>query len=665
MKKKILFLLTSFFSLVLFSQKLKFPEQKEFVWLDSNFIYPVIPDSLINEDVVIIKDEFSLVDRILTRRVVLKVLSKEGIKKASHFVLPEDMDLVNFSNENRLGRFKNQRTPFCYTYNIKYFSARVIRLSRGPIDVVTSCTNSEAYWVGFDGQRIKQQVFDFKIDDIGINDIVEIAYKVEVGWAKLFVSLNSYFPRLSLKVKANMFLGFHNLRPQDTMQFRKLKPIDGIYEFEFKNLKSVNYPNNGGGLRKLPYLVFGQYSMRWGFVMDSISRKKYNTKEQISFRRYAEQFERKETDSSGNKMLSVLIDSINNLNFISAESLHYSGESQYAITSAEHLLKGRFMEEFTIKIYDRLLEEKKVFFYVAILGDKRKSEIHEEFYSNTVYKETVFAVPEGKSIVFYKTRKNGLKYFPNELPFYLENTKCALIPQNVQFINNKAHANKMGFTRTPKSSFNDNVRVEAGRCLISTDSMKVRLTIKESLNGQFSTILRPYYNKDHIDSTVSPNYFKKCTDKPNAFSVIMKKGSVSNVFPFKHTYNCEESISLLNPSELNLKEWFSFLINGEEIIKKPNHDFYFDFQFTDTYNYLFEFDKPVEIVNMDDFAKKISNEYFEINSNLVKQEVNKYLLSVVIKVKQEVLPHKEAQKMIDFVSILDAINQLKLNYKVL
>ena len=73
----------------------------------------------------------------------------------------------------------------------------------------------------------------------------------------------------------------------------------------------------------------------------------------------------------------------------------------------------------------------------------------------------------------------------------------------------------------------------------------------------------------------------------------------------------------------------------------------------------------MEVLNGGEFTKKLSNEFFEISSNFVKQESNKYLLSVIVKVKQDLILEKDESKMTDFVNLLDDINKLKLNYKTL
>jgi len=251
------------------------------------------------------------------------------------------------------------------------------------------------------------------------------------------------------------------------------------------------------------------------------------------------------------------------------------------------------------------------------------------------------------------------------LQYYLENTKCALIPQNIQFLRDTSKANKLGFTKTPKSTYNHNVRNEAITCKVSTDSSRVSLFGKENLSGQFSTILRHSYNQNYIDSTIPKYYFKKCTDKPMSTNIKIKNGSFSEVYPFKHSYICSQQILLKVKNEVNLENWFSFIWCKDFFPKLSKHDIYPDFQFTDSYNYLFDFDKQVEVTNIESLNKKLINEYFEVSCTFAKQEDTKCLLSVIVKLKQDMIPAKDASKIWEFVSMLDEINHLKINYKIL
>ena len=165
-----------------------------------------------------------------------------------------------------------------------------------------------------------------------------------------------------------------------------------------------------------------------------------------------------------------------------------------------------------------------------------------------------------------------------------------------------------------------------------------------------------------LDSTISPVYCKKCSEKPSASNIKIRTLSRSNIFPFKHSFSVTEDIPFTT-SLIPLKGWYSFIFNSVLFSKKPNFDFYFDFKSSDIYNHLFSFNKPVEILNVSAFTKSIQNNYFELSSNFVKQNESTYLLNVIVKVKQSVLPEKEGQLLVEFTEALDYLNNLSILYK--
>jgi len=135
------------------------------------------------------------------------------------------------------------------------------------------------------------------------------------------------------------------------------------------------------------------------------------------------------------------------------------------------------------------------------------------------------------------------------------------------------------------------------------------------------------------------------------------------VFPFKNSFLCVEKINLSNATDISLKDWFSFTLNKQLVSEKPNFDYYFDFQYSDMYNYMIEFNKAADVSNIDAFTKSIHNAYFDLSSKLTKQNETTYLLSVMVKVKEPVIPVAEGQLLLDFASELDGLNNMTLKIK--
>ena len=293
----------------------------------------------------------------------------------------------------------------------------------------------------------------------------------------------------------------------------------------------------------------------------------------------------------------------------------------------------------------------------------RRLGVHSNTYrAHERYELHFFALPVMGYYKFFIPRSNGLKYYPDELPFYYEGTNCVLFPRNTKTMPDKSKLQNIKFIKTPLSTHNENIRTENAVFKINLDSSIIHVTTKENLSGQFSTILRHYYNKDCIDSTIKFQYFKKCIEKPKSSNASVKLSSQSKTYPFKASYVCSENIST-SKVQIDLTGWFSFLFSENDFKNKITQDYYLDFTYTDTYNFMLEFNKPVTISNLNDFNITLSNEYFEISAIINQQSDNKYLLAVTTKAKQYVLPQQKSNYLIEFVRQLDKLNSQKLNLK--
>lgn len=680
-----------------YSQKIKLPQQSEFKWPDNNANFDKIPDSLKNEDAVILKDDISITETSVKRRVAVLILTEEAVQKFSTIQLPENFDLTNNPNFKKIGRFSDRKDPYIYSFKPQYFAARVLSSGKHFQDADVNMNVNKVVWVDYDGQRISDYISGFNIAGLTKGDVLEYTYGAEVNWGgrQDVIYPNSIYPKLNCDIKIvtalgsdlkNILMVYEYKIPEGfSKQSFEHKNGDKIttYNYSFKNLQSVHLPENARVGTELPnisvnhsigayrtgsalsntanYVIFDKY--KWVVTIDTSGKTKVYDNYHANIRKFISKIAVSEPDSNGTIFLARLMDSLNNLKFMSAEGMNYGETSQYAVTSSELLLKGKLPEEFIFKNYVDFLSEKNIMYFRGVVMDKRYSVVNPEYRNHFSLERRVVVIPDKKTYRFYMPRVKGLKYNPDELPFYYEGTKCVLLPcydcayttQNTQIL----------YLPTPKSTFNENVRSESGSFRVSTDSLKLSANIKENLSGQFSTILRHYYNNDYIDSTITSNYYKKCIDKPMAKSISLKKSSESKVFPFRTTYNCHLSLPLLNKSEINLNNWFSFFVTKNAFSKQPNHDYYIDFQYTDTYNYLFEFDKPVDVLNTEALTKKLSNEYFEIISFLNKQDASKYLFTVSIKCKKDVIPQNAKAMLTEFAAVLDELNNLKLNYKIL
>ena len=119
-------------------------------------------------------------------------------------------------------------------------------------------------------------------------------------------------------------------------------------------------------------------------------------------------------------------------------------------------------------------------------------------------------------------------------------------------------------------------------------------------------------------------------------------------------------MTLQSDKYLHLKNWFSFVLGSFSLPEKPCHDYYIDFDFSDAYNFLLDFGSPVEITNVSAFSKSIRNDFFELESQVVKNSDTSYLLKVKVVVKERRIPEDKLDLLMDMVKHLDEINNFSL-----
>lgn len=668
-----------------------------YTWPDNNKTFDVIPDSLKDNAVILIDDiDLNFPDKYIKRRQSVKILNEQGLSYYKSISLPQNFDITQQNNTlYKQGRFSKRTIPFIYDYKIRYFAVRIIR-NKTITEIPAKVTTNKVYWVKNDGERIYDYEYKFYFEDLQINDIIEYTYKAEIkgSYDSDQFYVNDYFPKLktnlAIKVAApgeirNSFVIFNN-NIDSTCHKRKDVPDKGFtyqnHIYKFKNLKAIKYSQNSLAGKTLPHVTANIYSLNRHFFNQSINSTKYLYatkylwfvipdsmlyKEKVydkygtGLRKFISKFPEIPTDTSHILFYNQIMDTINLYKFLSSEQLHYGKDAQYAINSSERLLKRQLAEEYIGDTYSDILFEKNTFYYKANIQDRRlgmHSSIHR---AHENYEIEFIALPLKNSFKFYVPRFNGLKYFPDELPFYYEGTLCALFPKNTKAALNKAESQNLKFIRTPISTYNENIRTENALFKVNTDSSIIHAAIKENISGQFSTILRSFYNNDHIDSTIKSQYYKKCVEKPNSNNISVKQTFQSKAFPFKTSFSCAENITISN-DQIDLSNWFSFLFSKESFSDKITQDYYLDFTFTDTYNFLFEFNKPTIISNMNDLTTSLTNEFFEINTNITKQDDFKYLLTVSTKAKQYLVPEEKANYITDYTELLNKINSFKLKY---
>jgi hypothetical protein len=658
-----------------------------------------IPERFEKEDILIIKEDVKfnftfIYEKTLKKTVVLKILSDKGVRELDSLILPESFDIAENEELMTLGRAAKRKIPFIKKYNIKCFMARKIT-PRGAEKIEPHYHADQVRWIKENGEFTEDYKNRYSFKGLSKGDILEYSYEVgfypsygndifyfNSKWSKLNTSFS--YKYIALNSNKNYKFVFTRNVPDSCIQTTSENIKEDIcfvtQSITLANLPRINYFINAFSSEEIPFIYFNfNYSIKLmdfnkypvagipDFKWTNTSPLqgddiRFNIKRNTDIREFLNKIDSLKTDSTAYSFCKRLVDTLNTFKYYSSNYLLYNDPRLYGLYSTAHLLKRRLIEYKLVDLYEGILNNKHFSYYVCKIQDKRLGDQNPLVRINKGYENIILAVRKNNTLAFIIPRYNGLKYFAGELPFYYEGALVATFPSDYNNKKENQYSKQFKFYRTPKTGADQNVRIEDCEVRLAKDSGICHLKIQEHLNGQFSTLLRPKYLNELIDSTINPDYYKRCIDKPSCTNKTDKLIYKTEEFPYRHVFECSAVCKMENANELNLSGWFSFLFSEKTIPEKPTHNYYFDFPFTDTYNFTIKSTKKISAVNPEDFAADIDNDYFEMKSSVENKNGN-IVLSLSFKVKKQSVPKNDADELMKIISKLDAFNRKVMRIK--
>lgn len=367
------------------------------------------------------------------------------------------------------------------------------------------------------------------------------------------------------------------------------------------------------------------------------------------------------------------------LGYITLQSLHnkivddFKYQNDYGFFTKMDVRRdrlGEFLAAETMRdiarydTYVAVVLKAKLGYLTAYPVDRRVGEISDDYFRSMFKNDYFIAAFLNNGIPQYiLPKKHEFGYYLNEFPFYYENTNVRLVSLFDYLVYKRAINDALRVTKTPASSSNDNVRMTNSMVKVSLDSLTTEFMTKVNLAGQYSTMTRGSYLYDYQDKTVNPLYAKKVWDIEKDVELQKKDIKVvKKIFPFNSavsaSYKSKNILSkTANGYALNLKNWFNHVIYGNMEVANRQTAFYPDFLGRDTYNYMLQFDKEVEIVNSLEKIT-INNDFAELIIEITQLSPNQIRISSVYSVIAEKVP---AEKIQDVKTVFDKIEKLN-NY---
>ncbi len=647
-----------------------------------------------SEDLVVLYDYITVDLRgigahKLQKNSVIKINTLNGIEKLKNIHLPESFD---FYDNTRFERGKNKfSTPYIKEYKLITFDVRFItELSESPVAFDHHMERLKR--VSGNGEYFQDQSYRFEMKDLEPGDVIEISY--EASFEDSYLENIFYFNSDIAKVYCEYVVEY-DIKPLYKMsEFTKAVNIsdslvktvteltrDKDYHqtktVKLSNLQRINYPKNSLPGVQLPHLcvnlnllgkvmdgtwtLFKPLHFEWVVFPDTTNdyRKAYIA-QYAGVRKFTGLLPPFSDEPGKSVFLSALCDSFNSCRYLSANDLFYRESQLNTVFRGDHLLKKRIVQSHVFDLVKDVMQERKIFYFLVNIHDRRYSQHSTVYRVHQKYESNLFAIPVENSLVYLIPRYFGMKYYINELPFYYEDAVVALFGMNMTEETKNKEEKMFMMMHSPTTNFGVNNRTQTASVKVQRDSRKAQVSEKVILSGQFSTILRHLYLNDCIDSTISPYYFRKCTDKPGASDIKIQQIASSHVFPFKQAFAATQQVTLPENEVLSTRQWFSFPLSERLLTDVPAHDYYFDFRFSDTYNLMFEFDTPTTISNIKDFTHNISNDYFHLESDLVQNADQTYLMRVRLVVKQKMIPLQDMKLLTELLATLNEVNNFSL-----
>lgn len=643
---------------------------------------------------------------IVQKRVRIKFLTQKGIEKFNKITLPESFDPSNDYYSVRPQLRDTALRPLGGFECIRYFAARIYKPNGSIVKALVKERNSNLTLLGDKGNE-NYFTWTFTILNLEPGDELEADYSYE-GIYNYGLSNRIFFNGDLPKQKSDFTFRFpqsdiyiftyHNgVFPHDSVMVSKNTPSYTEYYFRFENLSGgINEPG-GRPYMQMPYLTFYRHRLDygiqdpqtkfikkpvpypWSFIMLSYAGYQFqdlsvrlnrndNTTQVLNT--FTQDLQNHSKDTSAASVISVLQHRL-------ADKFTYLEDEGYYNDREPQLEKlGKYVEQNVLRqmsrlrIYDEVMMRLDKPYFYSVLIDKRISAMDPERFETMAASRLGIAVPYGENIINFYPKSYRSGYMSNELPFYYEDTYTFLIPQNeswekkfdlVPYI-------KFKFAKTPFSRLKDNTRNTSGMIHVSLDSSNVNTTAKINLSGQFSTLIRGYYQYGDKDTTVNQTYYDVITRvADNASKVQTEISELKTSYPFEITVMQKfESNNLLKKRaakeySISLQGLFNNITEKNFTADNRHLDYYPDFQSHDIHRYFIHFDHKIKPIDPERFSKKIENDFAIYEIKLTQTGENDLLLESSYIIKANVVKASQTNFVETIFDAIHSLNSTPLN----
>jgi len=637
------------------------------------------------------------------KTVRYKLWNGNGVGKISNYSLPEirDPTFIRHAAEKR-----NLQELYS-SIKVNRFSASKIVENEGkiPIPIIESVEE-----VKMDvGNRFDNLYrFNYQLQSLQAGDVIEIEYEYIIPFQENmldFLSYRYFFNgkyfkehfKLTVSHKKKVKVDIYSANKAEYDKTFIDKNIK-VYQWERFNLPGNIHEVNSRPFMELPYLILGIQPLSLTYVIPNSTNEEYIPKYALfaDFREnrhhniirsidigvkmkdynLIDKFFREQTASNDYVRDTLQLGNLRKIKRIIADDFEFKENVDYfnqdiheRAKIGAHLKKGVLSEQSKHETYVALVRKMKLDYFTAYITDLRSGLTDDKFLKSMQYCDYAIAPILSNEKIHYILPKNqAFGFYLDEFPFYFENTLARLVHIGDYRARKEVISTELRQVRTPFSLPKDNRRSVNILAEVNLSSYAVNFEALIKLSGQYSTMTRGVYdNKGYFDPTINPLYFKKPLEVDSSVEVSHREWLFkSDIYPFKAShkmaYQSNQLLRIVNDTiQLPVRNLFDHILPRPNCQFKRTTTFYSDFAGTDTYNYLFEFNKKVALINEE--SVKISNEYAEYIFSIEQVSDQSIKLSTHLNKRQDKIPVNQFQQVCE---IYDAIeNSTDLTIKLI
>ncbi|MEZ4887332.1 MAG: hypothetical protein R3E32_21550 [Chitinophagales bacterium] len=347
---------------------------------------------------------------------------------------------------------------------------------------------------------------------------------------------------------------------------------------------------------------------------------------------------------------NVLYRGVFNNRLVQSPYRTFSTEDYFGLTDSQRESLPKYLKLKVLRtasrntLYQGILNRLQEDYYQVHLSDKRVGEIHSNICLPIIGDNQLFAVETDKNMHYVYPKKDRFGYALNELPFYLQHASGLHIFQMTDSYKNDKN---ILFKPTPQNKASDNFRYNHVLAKVDLETTLVHFEADVNLSGQYSTMMRGFYQYEAIDSSVNERYSHHISDLNENAKIHRQKTEYEPVYPFKATALCDYTVPNLITAvsdtsfELNLYKWVYHIYHDGFEAKNRDLPYYPDFIGRDTYTYQIEFEQPIAIKPFKDLPLILENDFAKYIFSIEQKDDYTLLIRSDLTVKtDQVLPKK-------------------------